>query len=329
MIISKAPVRISLGGGGTDLKSFYSRFGGFLIAGAIDRYIFICLNRRFESSIKLSYSQTEVVERVEDIQHNIYREALKHMGISSHLELASIADVPANCGVGSSSSFTVALLMALHSYQRDLVPLRELAEQACHLEIDVLGAPIGKQDQYIAAFGGVTALTFEPDGHVQVEPVRMSDDKLVELEYNIALFHTGIERSASEILAHQDKKTQEDDQAVVERLKTIKEIGLTTRRYFENGDLDSFGDLLHQHWTTKKKLSSAITNPFIDEAYEEARKAGALGGKIMGAGGGGFFMFYCPGTKPKVIQRLTDMGLKYSPCRFDHEGAKIVANLRK
>jgi len=329
MIIAKAPVRISLGGGGTDLKSFYSRFGGFLIAGGIDRYVFICANRRFESTIRLSYSRTEQVERVEDIQHNIFREALRLMDLQRHIELASIADVPANCGLGSSSSFTVALLMALHSYKRDLVPLRELAEQACRIEIDILGAPIGKQDQYMAAFGGVTALTFEPDGHVQVEPVRIPEDKLVELEYNIALFYTGIQRKASDILAGQDRKTKEDDQGVVDRLKEIKEIGLATRKYFEKGDLDSFGDLLHQHWLTKKKLSSAISNPVIDEAYEEARKAGALGGKIMGAGGGGFFLFYCPGSKPKVIQRLTAMGLRYSPFRFDFEGAKIVANMRK
>lgn len=329
MIIAKAPVRISLGGGGTDLKSFYSRFGGFLIAGGIDRYIFICANRRFEATVRLSYSQTEQVENINQIKHNIFREALKLMGVEKHIELASIADVPANCGLGSSSSFTVALLMALHSYKRNLVPLRELAEEACKIEIDILGEPIGKQDQYMAAFGGVTALTFEPDGHVQVEPVRIPEDALVELEYNIALFYTGIQRKASDILANQNKKTQEDDAAVVDRLKEIKEIGLITKRYFEKGDLDSFGDLLHQHWLTKKKLSAAISNPLIDEAYEEARKAGALGGKIMGAGGGGFFMFYCPGTKAKVIQRLSAMGLKYSPFRFDFEGAKIVANLRK
>ncbi|MGD8561512.1 MAG: hypothetical protein PVG03_03215 [Desulfarculaceae bacterium] len=329
MIISRAPVRMSLGGGGTDLASFYSKFGGFLIAGAIDKYIFICANRRFIPSIKLSYSRTEEVDSIEQIKHNIFREALKIMGVGRNVELASIADVPANCGLGSSSTFSVALLMALHSYKRDLVPIRDLAEEACKIEIDILGEPIGKQDQYIAAFGGVTAFTFEKDGYVQVEPVRIPDEKLVELEYNIVLFYTGIQRSASDILTSQNQKTKEDDQAVVDNLKNIKEIGLQTRKYFEAGDLNSFGDLLHEHWTTKKKLSTAISSPILDEAYEEARKAGALGGKIMGAGGGGFFMFYCPGTKAKVVERLTQMGLSHFPYRFDFEGAKIVANLRR
>lgn len=329
MIISKAPVRISLGGGGTDLASYYSKFGGFLIAGGIDKYIFICINRRFERSLKLSYSKTEVVQSVDQVQHKIFREALRLAGVENQVELSSIADVPANCGLGSSSSFTVALLTALRSYTRNLASLRDLAEEACHIEIDLLKNPIGKQDQYMAAFGGVTALTFEKDGTVHVEPLRIPNGKLVELEYNIALFYTGIERSASEILASQDQKTKEDDQAIIERLHGIKKIGLETRRLFEKGDIDSFGEMLHQHWNTKKQLSSAISNPFIDEAYEEALKAGALGGKIMGAGGGGFFMFYCPGTKAKVIQRLTAMGLRYFPFRFDFEGAKIVANLRK
>ncbi len=329
MIISKAPVRISLGGGGTDLASYYSKFGGFLIAGGIDKYIFICINRRFERSIKLSYSKTEVVQSVDQIEHNIFREALRLCGVENQVELASIADVPANCGLGSSSSFTVALLTALRSYTRDFASLKDLAEEACRIEIDILGAPIGKQDQYMAAFGGVTALTFEPDGQVRVEPLRMPNGKLVELEYNIALFYTGIERSASDILASQNQKTLEDDQAVIERLHGIKKIGLETRRLFEKGDIDSFGELLHEHWTTKKKLSQAISSPFMDECYEAARKAGALGGKIMGAGGGGFFLFYCPGTKAQVVQRLTGLGLRYFPFRFDYEGAKIVANLRK
>ncbi|MCB2225975.1 MAG: hypothetical protein KQH53_04790 [Desulfarculaceae bacterium] len=329
MIISKAPVRISLGGGGTDLASYYSRFGGFLIAGGIDKYIFICINQRFERSIKLSYSRTEVVESVDQIKHNIFREALRLSGVDNQVELSSVADVPANCGLGSSSSFTVALLTALRSYNRDFAPLGELAEEACRIEIDILGAPIGKQDQYMAAYGGVTALTFDTDGTVHVEPLKMPGGKLVELEYNIALFYTGIERSASDILASQNKKTLEDDEAIIERLHGIKQIGLETRRLFEKGDIDTFGDLLHEHWTTKKKLSKSISSPFMDECYEEARKAGALGGKIMGAGGGGFFMFYCPGTKAKVIQRLEAMGLRYFPFRFDFEGAKIVANLRK
>jgi D-glycero-alpha-D-manno-heptose-7-phosphate kinase len=297
MIIAKAPVRISLGGGGTDLKSFYSKFGGFLIAGGIDRYIFICANRRFEATIRLSYSQTEQVENVNDIQHNIFREALKLMGVDSHIELASIADVPANCGVGSSSSFTVALLMALHSYKRNLAPLRDLAEEACRIEIDILGEPIGKQDQYMAAFGGVTALTFEPDGHVQVEPVRIPEDALVELEYNIALFYTGIQRKASDILADQNKKTQDDDAEVVDRLKEIKEIGLTTKRYFEKGDLNSFGDLLHQHWLTKKKLSVRHQQSLHRRSLRRSAQSRSPGRQDHGRGRRRFFYVLLPRHK--------------------------------
>jgi len=330
MIISRAPVRITLGGGGTDLKSYYSKYGGFLIAAAINKYVFITANERFYDSIRLSYSQTEIVDSVDEIKHRIFREALKFLGISNGIELVSIADVPANCGLGTSSSFNVSLINALHTYKKDFITQRQLAEEACHLEIDILGEPIGKQDQYIAAFGGITCLTFEKNGEVIVEPLQISYEALDQLESNILLFHSGIERSASEILSEQDEKSKKDDPEILSNLHQIKEIGLETRKALEGGDVDKLGELLHVHWETKKKRSQRMTAPFIDECYEFARKNGALGGKIIGAGGGGFFMFYCNNSnKSKLYQAMKKVDLKPMKFRFDPEGAKILANIRE
>ena len=327
MIISRAPVRLTLGGGGTDLKSYYSKYGGFLIAAAIDKYVFISANKRFYDNIRLSYSKTEIVDNVADIEHRIFRAALTLLHIDGGIELVSIADVPANCGLGTSSSFTVSLLNALHAYKRDFVTQKQLAEEACHIEIDVLLEPIGKQDQYIAAFGGITCLTFEKKGDVLVEPLTISAETMEQLESNIALFHTGIERSASEILADQDEKSKRDDPAIIENLHKIKEIGLETRKALEKGKVDELGRFLHVHWETKRKRSAKMTDPFIDECYETACKNGALGGKLIGAGGGGFFMFYCHNSdKPKLSQAMKKAGLKPMRFRFDFEGTKILVN---
>ena len=328
MIISRAPVRVTLGGGGTDLASYYSRSGGFLIAGAVDRYIHICLNRRFQQNLRLAYSETEIVESVDAVKHPLFRACLELLGLRQQLEIVSIADIPSNCGLGTSSSFTVALLNALHTFKRDFISLRTLAEEACLVEIDRLGEPIGKQDQYMAAFGGVTCLTFDTDGTVHVEPLRISGGSLAELERNILTFYTGVERSASEILSGQSQRTEEGHGNTIDALDTIKEIGLKTREALEGGHLDAFGDLLHAHWETKKQLSSRISEPFLDECYEEARKAGALGGKIMGAGGGGFFIFYCSRDQDRVVDAMKKFGLQHTRFRFDFEGAKIVVNVK-
>jgi D-glycero-alpha-D-manno-heptose-7-phosphate kinase len=329
MIISRAPVRISLGGGGTDLASYYEKFGGFLIAGAINKYVFVAANRRFRQSIRLSYSETENVEAVAEIKHAIFRHALEHVGITGQIELASIADVPANCGLGTSSTFTVALLNALHAYKRDFLSLNALAEEACHLEIDICRSPIGKQDQYMAVYGGLTCLTFTKDGAVTVEPLRISEDRMLGLESNILLFYTGIERKASDILRVQNEKSQKDDAATLEHLHRIKAIGLETRTILEGGKIDGFGEMLDLHWQAKRNLSEKISDPFIDECYDLAMKHGATGGKIMGAGGGGFFLFYCPERKGALIEVMTEKaGLSFMPCKFDLEGAKVVANLR-
>jgi D-glycero-alpha-D-manno-heptose-7-phosphate kinase len=328
VIISRAPVRITLGGGGTDLESYYSKHGGFLIAAAIDKYVFICANRRFYESIRLSYSQTETVSNPVEIKHQIFREAMRFLNIESGIELVSIADVPANCGLGTSSSFTVSLLNALHAYKREFVSQKQLAEEACHIEIDVLGQPIGKQDQYIAAFGGVTCLTFEKNGEVIAEPLHISEESLDQLTSNIQFFHTGIERSASEILEEQNSKSKADDPETTENLHRVKEIGLETRAALEKGDVDYFGELLNVHWETKKKRSTKMTDPFIDECYELARKTGALGGKLIGAGGGGFLMFYCKnGDKPRLCQAMGKVNLKPFNFQLDSEGAKILVNM--
>jgi len=330
MIVSRAPVRITLGGGGTDLKSYYSKYGGFLIAAAIDSYIFISANKRFYDSIRLSYSQTEIVKEVSDIKHRIFREALAYLGIDGGIELVSIADVPANCGLGTSSSFTVSLLNALHAYKREFVSQKQLAEEACHIEIEALHEPIGKQDQYIAAFGGLTCLTFDKSGDVLVEALMISDEALDQLESNISLFYTGIERSASEILSEQDERSKKDDPNVIENLHKIKEIGLQTRRALEKGNVNEFGELLHTHWETKRKRSDRMSDPFIDECYEAARKNGALGGKLIGAGGGGFFMFHSPNSdKLRLSQTMKKMGLKPMKFHFDFEGAKILVNMKR
>jgi len=329
MIISRAPVRITLGGGGTDLASYYSQFGGFLIAGGINKYVYIAANPRFHTSIRLSYSETEVVDKVEQIRHRIFREALDMLGIEQGIELVSIADVPANCGLGTSGTFTVALLNALHAFKRSFVSQSQLAEEACVIEIERLKEPIGKQDQYASAYGGLTCFTFDKNGNVYAEPLRVSDEQVNALENRILLFYTGQERKASDILREQKERTEADDSEVISRLHQIKEIGLETRRAFEAGKLDRFGELLHHHWETKRKLSSKVSDPRLEEWYETARKHGALGGKIMGAGGGGFFLFYCPDNgRGELVDKLVSSGLRPMRFRFDFEGAKIVANLR-
>jgi D-glycero-alpha-D-manno-heptose-7-phosphate kinase len=330
MILSRAPVRITLGGGGTDLKSYYSKYGGFLIAAGIDRYITILANRRFYDSIRLSYSQMEIRDSVDQIEHRIFREALKLVGIKKRIELHSTADVPANSGLGSSSTFTVALLNALHSYKGDFVSRKDLAEEACQVEIDLLGEPIGKQDQYMAAFGGITCLTFDKNGEVLVEALRITEETLDQLEDNLLFFFSGKERSASEILKEQDDKSKKNDPAMDQNLHQIKDIGLKTREYLEKGQVDMFGDLLHTHWELKKQRSNKMSDPFIDECYEAARKSGAIGGKLMGAGGGGFFMFYCKnGEKIKVSETLKKMGLRRERFNIDWEGARIMLNSKE
>jgi len=331
MIISRSPVRITLGGGGTDLPSYYSKYGGALIAAAINKYTLVTAHTRFDDDIKLNYSNAEQVKNVNKIKHNIFREALRLLNIQKGIELTSLSDMPSKSGLGTSGSFTIALLNVLHTYKREFVSQKQLAEEACKIEMDILKEPIGKQDQYISAFGGITSLTFAKDGTVTVEPVKMSEESQDELHSNILLFYTGISRSASEILKEQNEKSKKDENGTIETLHEIKRIGLETRKALEKGDIDKLGEFLDLHWNIKKQLSKNISNKYIDECYELAKNNGALGGKIMGAGGGGFFMFYHNGKnteKTAFIKAMAKNGLKKMRFNFDFEGSKIILNMK-
>lgn len=329
MIVSRAPLRFSLGGGGTDLPSYSEAFGGFVVSAAINHYVYVTASQRFDDDIRLAYSQTELVRDVEAIRHPIFREALRMTRIARGIELTSVAELPSNSGLGSSSSFTVALLNALHTYKRELVCSRQLAEEACELEIERLGEPIGKQDQYLAAFGNVTALTIATDGSVTVEPVPVEDVVLDELQNNLLIAYTGRERPARSVLQDQGERVRAGNSASIAGMHRIRELGLEVHRLLLRGEIDSYGELLHEHWTRKRTLAQAMTDTHLDDIYAAARAAGALGGKLMGAGGGGFFMFYVrPDAKRRVWEALARLGLKMLRFRFDLEGAKIVANLR-
>jgi D-glycero-alpha-D-manno-heptose-7-phosphate kinase len=330
MIVSRAPVRFSLGGGGTDLPSYASQHGGFIVAAAIDKYIFVAASRRYKEAIRLAYSKTEDVDSVDKIEHRIYREALKLTNVTSGIEIHSFADVPANSGLGSSSTFTVALLNALHTYKRNFVSTDRLAEDACTIEIEKLKEPIGKQDQYISAYGGITAFTFNTDGSVEVKPVPMRPEVVDDFETSLMIFYTGIERAASSVLGDQAKQIVNNVDDTVGRMHRIKALGYETLRILSSGNIDPYGELLHEHWTNKRKVSSKMSDPTIDEHYDAALKAGAIGGKLMGAGGGGFFMFYVrAGERRRVHDAMVARGLRPLRFRFDFDGARIIANFHR
>jgi len=325
VIITRSPLRISLGGGGTDLPSYYREHTGFLIAAALDKYVYITVHQPFVDEIIVKYSRLENVPSVDELKHPIVREALKLVGIRSHIEITSLSDIPAGTGLGSSGSFTTALLRALHMFKRNFVPTRELAEQACHIEMDILHEPIGKQDQYIAAFGGITCFTFKPDNHVDVEPLQLSPETLHNLEDNLVLFFTGYTRSASEILKDQDSRSREKDQSMIDNLHFVKRLGYESKEALVGGDLGKFAELMHVHWEHKRARSKGMSNSQIDSLYELARKSGALGGKLIGAGGGGFLMFYTE-DKRRLRRAMIDAGLREVRFRFDFEGTAVVAH---
>ena len=324
MIITRSPLRVSLGGGGTDLPSYYQEYGGFLVAAAVDKYVYITQHRTFQEEIIVKYSKLERVSAVDQIEHPIVREALKLVGITDpHLELTSMADIPGGTGLGSSGSFTTALLKALHAYKKNLLSPVELAEQACDIEINRLGEPIGKQDQYIAAIGGITAFTFRQDGRVEYRPVRFSEETLFNLEDNLLLFFTGYSRSASAILKDQNDKSKKQDQAMLDNLHFTKELGYKSLDALEAGNLEEFAHLMDVHWQRKKARSSGMSNPHINEWYDYAMAHGALGGKLIGAGGGGFLMFYAA-DKARLRHAMREKGLQEVRFRFDFEGTKVV-----
>ncbi|MGD0092208.1 MAG: galactokinase [Planctomycetota bacterium] len=325
MIISRSPLRICLGGGGTDLPSYYREHTGFVIAAAIDKYVYITLHHTFQNELIVKYSKMERVHSVDEIQHPIIREALRLAGLTTPcLEITSLADIPAGTGLGSSGSFTTALLEALHRLNRNLVQPNELAEQACKIEIDILKEPVGKQDQYIAAYGGLTCFRFLPDGRVEAWPLKISQETLYNLEDNLLLFFTGFSRSAATVLKEQDDKSKQHDKTMLDNLHFIKELGLQSKDALEAGDLPKFAALMNVHWEHKKKRSGNMSNPQIDQWYDVALRNGALGGKLIGAGGGGFLMFYA-NDKVRLRRAMREQGLLEVRFRFDLEGSKIIA----
>jgi D-glycero-alpha-D-manno-heptose-7-phosphate kinase len=325
MIITRTPFRVTLGGGGTDLPSFYQEHGGFILAVAIDKYMFLNVNTPIvDDKIRVRYTSSEMVDHVDEVQHTLARETLRHFGVTSGIEIVSIADIPAGTGVGSSSSYLVGLLNAMHALLQDQATPQKLAEEACHIELEVLKKPIGKQDQYMAAFGGLTALDIKPNGRVTVTRMDLDVDLVESLEHNILMFYTNEMRDATMILRKQDQATRNRDRTVVTSLREIKDIGLEISNAISKGELRRFGQLLDVHWRAKKQLSQGISNPQIDAWYELAKENGAIGGKISGAGGGGFLMLYCEENKSRLREVMRCAGLRELKFRFDFEGSKVV-----
>jgi len=324
VIITRSPLRITLGGGGTDLPSYYLQHEGFLIAAAIDRYVYITLHQTFIDELIVKYSKMEKVMELEELEHPIVREALRLTDMSTRgLEITSMADIPAGTGLGSSGSFTTALLKALHALKRNLIHPRELAEQACHIEIDLLKEPIGKQDQYIAAYGGVTCFHFRKDGSVNAAPLKIDEEIKHNLEDSLVMFFTGYSRKAGSILKEQDEKTKMADSDMVQNLHFVKDLGFRSQRALEQGDLEGFGLLMDEHWQHKKRRSGGMSNPKIDDWYGLAMRSGATGGKLIGAGGGGFLLFHAR-DKARLRHAMIEAGMREVRFRFDYEGTKTV-----
>ena len=324
MIIARSPLRISLGGGGTDIPSYYQEHDGFLLAAAIDRYVYVTVMRPFTEGIYLKYSEIEQVAQVANIKHPIIREVLAEFQLNTpQIEITTLADIPSGTGLGSSGSFTTALIKALYAHYRENIHPEQLAEMACKIEIEKLGEPIGKQDQYIAAYGGITEFNFHKDDSVTSAPLNLSVQTVHDLEDNLLLFFTGISRSAGSILKDQVDKSKANDSRMVENLHFTKDLGLRSKAALVNGDTKKFGELMHEHWEHKKARSSGMTSDFIDIVYAQAIKAGAVGGKLVGAGGGGFLMFYAD-DKEMLRRKMSELGLEEVRFQFDFEGTKVI-----
>ena len=324
MIIARSPLRISLGGGGTDVPSYYQEHQGYLLAASIDKYVYVTVMRPFTEGIYLKYSEIEQVKNVTDVKHPIIREVLKELKLKTpQIEITTLADIPSGTGLGSSGSFTTALIKALFAHYRRNIHPEELAELACEIEIDRLSEPIGKQDQYIAAFGGITEFYFNKDGSVSSSPLNLSMETIHDLEDNLVLFFTGISRSASSILKDQVDKSKVHDKTMIDNLHFTKDLGMRSKSALVAGDTAEFGELMHEHWEHKKSRSNGMSNEFIDSAYALALKSGAVGGKLVGAGGGGFLMFYA-NDKDKLRSEMVKIGLEEVRFQFDFEGTKVI-----
>ena len=323
MIITRTPLRISIGGGGTDLPSYYTQFGGFVVAAAITQYIFISLNRMFGEGYLLKYSALENPQTLEEIRHPIFREVLRrHDGVGS-LEIASLADVPAGTGLGSSGAFTVGLLRALFAYKRQYLQAAAVAEEACHIEIDALRQPVGKQDQYIAAYGGMVCFEFHPDGSVGATPLKVSSETLLDLEHNLLMFFTGYSRNAAEVLDDQKQRSVKGETAMIDNLHYTKQLGRRAKTILEAGQTRQYGELMHEHWEHKRARSHGMTNEKIDRWYNAGLANGAVGGKLVGAGGGGYLLFYADDPM-KLRRAMAAEGLTELRFRFDHDGSTVL-----
>ena len=322
MIISRTPLRISFVGGGSDIASFYRNTPGAVVSTAINKYVYIAVNNQFDGRILINYSKTEIVRKISDIENNLVREAFKLTGVKGGIHITSIADVPEGTGMGSSSSYIVGLLNALYAYQGKHVTAERLAQEACRIEIDILKKPIGKQDQYIAAYGGFQHIKFNSDNSVYVDPIICKEETKRKLEDRLLLFYTGITRSADPILAKQTKNmaSKKDKRAIMSEM-----VMLTGKMQsaLNKNNLDVFGEMLHENWILKKQMAEGVSNPQIDGWYGTALKNGVIGGKLLGAGGGGFLLFYAPEDKhKKIIGALSD--LMYQEFSFDSQGSKII-----
>jgi D-glycero-alpha-D-manno-heptose-7-phosphate kinase len=323
MLITRTPLRISLGGGGTDLPSYYRQHGGFVVAASITKYVYIGINATFTPDYFLKYSALERTNSVQDIDHPIIRAALVSNEVQPSVEIVSLADIPSGTGLGSSGSFTVGLLRAIHAYKREHVTAAALAEAACEIEIDDLARSVGKQDQYIAAFGGLTCFEFETDGGVRVSPLTVSGETVDELEDHLLMFFTGFSREADQVLEDQKRRTDQSDRTMLDNLNEIRRIGYDVRDALQAGDTPRFGELMHEHWELKRQRSAGISNEQIDSWYQLARQHGALGGKLVGAGAGGFLLFYSP--EPARLRRgLEDVGLNEVRFGFDYDGSIVL-----
>jgi len=324
MIIIQTPLRVSFFGGGTDFSAYYLQEGGAVLSSTIDKYIFVTIKKRFDAKIRVGYTKTEMVDHIDELKHELIREALRKTGITQGVEITTMGDIPSEgSGLGSSSTVTVGALHAMYAYQSKIVNAEKLATEACEIEIDTLGSPIGKQDQYIAAYGGLRFIEFRQDGSIHPEKVHVSENTCRALNDNFMLFYTGMSRQANSILKEQ-KANINDRQETLHKLKTM---AYTAREALEASNIELLGDLLHQSWLTKQQLATSISNDAINEMYAAARKAGAIGGKITGAGGGGFLLLYCPFEKQNAV-RATLHGLQELPFTLERDGTKVIFNYR-
>ena len=326
MLISRTPFRLSLGGGGTDLPSYYQKYGGFFVSGAVDRYMYVSVSPTFDrDTLRVSYSTTEIVSGADEVSHGAVREALRLLGIERGLEIVSVAEAPSSAGLGSSASFCVGLLTALRSYLRQEVPRGELAEEACHIAMDRLNEPSGKQDEYAASLGGINSYEIDPDGTVTVRPLNLPIETLAELEASILMFYTGITRSSASVLDKQQKAIDEGDAAA--KMHRIKEIGFQSHDALVKGDLTRFGELMCEHWLVKRGVIDEMSAAPIDRWISKALRNGALGAKLVGAGGGGFLMAFCTGDRTRLREAMAEEGLVEHRFSFDFDGSKVIYNV--